>query len=371
MRLASRRRRVRSERRPGPSEQAGPAKRTARQRDMDTARAAREAAKPAQPEKTAPKEKKVSKTRPAQASQVADTTKKTTRRTTKKPTSTARKARAPVIELDSDTDTAANTTRKITKKRTRKTAAQPTPTMKMSAPSGPRPVYDLVSDTDSDKDDAAPSPSKTRGTKRGAEDEPAAPPPAKRGRSTGARRGRPAAIKTPTTLNAAPSERLNVFVCGTGSLSELGLGVWTFRGMSPTEARVPVLNHRLSGALNGVVQVAAGDAHGVALTHDATVRTWGIDHEGALGRARAPAEEETASDYDFSDQTDHGLRPVECTPLAIAPDAFGGSPVAFCQLAATDNATFALTDDGDVYRWGNFKVGLLSELFPEHSTDLK
>ena len=65
-----------------------------------------------------------------------------------------------------------------------------------------------------------------------------------------------------------------------------------------------------------------------------------------------------SGDEDGSDTEDSesGLNPHEATPTPIDSPAFPKGTT-FVQLAAGDNATYALNDDGLVYGWGTFKVG--------------
>lgn len=164
----------------------------------------------------------------------------------------------------------------------------------------------------------------------------------------------PRAPKPKVVINEAPKTRLNVFVCGEGSSGELGLG--TARNV--IDVKRPRLNQLLSAAQVGVVQVAVGGMHCVALTHDNKIFTWGVNDQGALGRDTAweggYRDMDDNSDSD-SDDDDSGLSPREATPTAIPATAFPKGTV-FVEVAATDSSSFALTDDGQVYGWGTFRV---------------
>ena len=66
---------------------------------------------------------------------------------------------------------------------------------------------------------------------------------------------------------------------------------------------------------------------------------------GANGRA----------DASNTEDSECGLNPHEATPTPIDSSVFPKDAM-FVQLAAGDNVTFALTDDGLVYGWGTSKV---------------
>ena len=84
--------------------------------------------------------------------------------------------------------------------------------------------------------------------------------------------------KPKAIINTVPSKRLNVYVVGTNEEGEMGLGA---KGTA-TEYRRPRHNSNLETV--GVVQLAAGGMHCVALTHDNRILTWGVNDLGALGR---------------------------------------------------------------------------------------
>ncbi|KAL2007223.1 hypothetical protein VTN00DRAFT_8661 [Thermoascus crustaceus] len=68
--------------------------------------------------------------------------------------------------------------------------------------------------------------------------------------------------------NAAPTTRLEVFVFGKGSAGELGLGT-----RNSIDVKRPRLNTNLDAKSVGVVDIATGGMHAVALTHDNKVLT--------------------------------------------------------------------------------------------------
>ncbi|CEL07203.1 hypothetical protein ASPCAL10366 [Aspergillus calidoustus] len=164
-------------------------------------------------------------------------------------------------------------------------------------------------------------------------------------RKTNEDKGKSRGGTRPKPMNNAPTEVLDVYVCGLNTEGQLGLG------HSNDNAIEPTCNPYLTKKKAGIVQVAAGGAHCVALTHDNKILTWGANHDGQLGRrtrnldddeyplaqSTRPNKEETMPrDVDFS--------------AADLPD-----DTVFTQVVATDSATFVLTEFGDVYGWGTFR----------------
>ncbi|KAK4145051.1 regulator of chromosome condensation 1/beta-lactamase-inhibitor protein II [Dichotomopilus funicola] len=162
-------------------------------------------------------------------------------------------------------------------------------------------------------------------------------------------RGRGSAKVLPV-LTQRPVRPLNIYVMGANSGGELGLGPSVKSG----SIGKPRLNPYLSGSV-GVVQLSLGAMHGVALTRDNTILTWGVNDHGALGRDTSWDGGLVDMDEDGSDSEDEGeLNPKESTPTPIDTNAMPPDTV-FTQIAATDNATFALTNTGRVYGWGSFR----------------
>lgn len=163
---------------------------------------------------------------------------------------------------------------------------------------------------------------------------------------------------TKPIINTRPSQKLNVFVFGEGRFGELGLGNQIHDGKKPMNVKRPRLNHNLLPDKVGVVQIATGGMHTVALTADNKILTWGVNDLKALGRE--PVFEDPGSELDGSgdeneDEDYKGLDLGESTPGEVDLSALSEVPQ-FVQVAATDSASFALTETGDVYGWGTFRV---------------
>lgn len=166
----------------------------------------------------------------------------------------------------------------------------------------------------------------------------------------------PKVPKPKNIINHAATRKLDVFVCGEGSSGELGLG----NSRKAIDVKRPRLNHNLSASKVGVVHIAVGGMHAAALTHDGLIYTWGVNDQGALGRDtkwEKNANDNDEIDVDQDETVD--LNPTECTPMPIPTEHFPPGTV-FTQLACGDSTTFALTDNGEVWGWGTFRVSLSS-----------
>ena len=86
---------------------------------------------------------------------------------------------------------------------------------------------------------------------------------------------------------------------------------------------------------------------------------WSVHDNGALGRDtmwEAPTRDVDA-DLASEDEDDQvGLNPKESSPVAIPTKSFPKGTRTIVQVAATDSARFALTDDGSVYGWETYYV---------------
>ncbi|KAJ9376072.1 hypothetical protein DTO063F5_8994 [Paecilomyces variotii] len=182
----------------------------------------------------------------------------------------------------------------------------------------------------------------------------AAHPLRKRAKQVGKVKGTLSGQTTTSFPNAAPTTRLDVYVFGSGSNAELGLG-----SKNAINVKRPRLNTNLDAEKVGVVDIAAGGMHGVALTHNNQILTWGVNDNYALGRETAweggledidDAQDDSDSASVASDEVE--LNPLEATPTPISQDKF--PRVRIVSVAAGDNATFALTEEGFVYGWGTF-----------------
>jgi len=162
--------------------------------------------------------------------------------------------------------------------------------------------------------------------------------------------------KRDLVINAAPLQKLNVYVCGSGEGGELGLGPKIKGGPKVTNIKYPRLNTLLDSRTVGVVQIAVGGMHCVALTHDQQILTWGVNDLSALGRDTTWEAPTRDIDDDDSDEEESDMNPLECTPTAIPADSFGPNVSDVVQVIATNSASFALTVDGFVYGWGAFSV---------------
>ncbi|EED22452.1 regulator of chromosome condensation, putative [Talaromyces stipitatus ATCC 10500] len=135
-----------------------------------------------------------------------------------------------------------------------------------------------------------------------------------------------------------------------------------------------ILNPKLSVETVEVVQLAVGEIHSAALTHDNQILTWGVNDEGTLGRDTTVESKKTPIDAtsdngeeDDEDDDEVELNLKEATPLPVDSSHFPDGTV-FTQLTATDSATFALTSKGLVYGWGTFRDNNGTTRFSPKST---
>lgn len=197
--------------------------------------------------------------------------------------------------------------------------------------------------------------SKKRGRDDDDEVEAPPPPPAKKARIAKLASAKP---KINKKINKAPTQRLDVFVNGENSAGELGLGP----AKRAIDVKRPRLNPLLKANEVGVVQVACGGMHLAALTHDNKILTWGINDQGQLGRDTGEGAVMKSIDDNnsvHSEDSDSGLNPLESTPMPVSASSFPEGTT-FVKLSAGDGHTLALTDEGLVYGWGQYRVSDLT-----------
>ncbi|KAK5686877.1 hypothetical protein LTS12_028994, partial [Elasticomyces elasticus] len=149
----------------------------------------------------------------------------------------------------------------------------------------------------------------------------------------------------------------------------------------------PVLNEKLSANSVGIVHVAIGGVHSVALTRDNKILTWGVNDEGTLARDTTKEKEpetngangvngDAESDED-SDDDEITLNLKEASPLPVDSSLFpkgtganggiGFSPESkkeqrkpvqipglsnIVKVVAGSQHVLALRSDGAVFSWG-------------------
>lgn len=139
-------------------------------------------------------------------------------------------------------------------------------------------------------------------------------------------------------------QRLCVFVFGTGSMSELGLGP------EPTGRVVkrPRLNSLLPHDTVGIVDIAVGGMHSAAIDYNGNVYTWGVNDQGALGRDTTWK----ANRADSDSEDEQMLNPKDSVPGKVEGMPEG---VKVVRVACGDSITVAITEQGQVYAWGSFR----------------
>ncbi|KAA8570910.1 hypothetical protein EYC84_000293 [Monilinia fructicola] len=161
---------------------------------------------------------------------------------------------------------------------------------------------------------------------------------------------KPKVVKPKVVINTAPTQLLDIYAFGCNEQGELGLGLQTKK----TTITRPVKNPDLTA--RGIVQMAAGGMHGAALTKDNKILTWGVNDGKPLGRSVddwvAPERDADAESDDES--TTSAQNPLESTPTEVDMTNVPEGTI-FTQIAAGDNATYAVTNDGLVYGWGSIR----------------
>ncbi|KAH3673705.1 hypothetical protein WICMUC_003521 [Wickerhamomyces mucosus] len=157
-------------------------------------------------------------------------------------------------------------------------------------------------------------------------------------------------VKNLPIINEIPKAKdvkLDIFVWGTGSMCELGLGPEA----KTKEVKRPRLNPFLKDT--GIVDFAAGGMHTLALDHKNQLWSWGSNDSFVLARDTSNAKEVLKDmNDDDEDDEDGDLNEAESTPGLVE-----GLPkdLKIIQVAATDNLSAVLLENGDVYAWGTFR----------------
>ncbi|KAI0391752.1 RCC1/BLIP-II [Xylariaceae sp. FL0594] len=302
---------------------------------------------------TSPKSKAAAATKTVTKTATKTASKTATKAATKTTTKAAPKA-APKAKAKAD---AKSTTKKPTatksKAAAKKTSESPVPTKNEN---GKRPIEeDNANETQEASDDAT-------------EEAPARPIKRARVASTPASSAGPTGFHKQVALkrrkqnvinNPVPQDPLDIFVFGEGSSGELGLGSKKHEGKRPIDVKRPRPNHNLGEATNTkIVAVACGGMHAIALTDDNRVLTWGVNDDKALGRdttwSGGLRDADAEEDDDDDDEDDTGVNPHESTPAEIEKGELQDADI-ICKVAASDSASFVLTQDGFVYGWGTFR----------------
>ena len=121
----------------------------------------------------------------------------------------------------------------------------------------------------------------------------------------------------------------SLFGWGDNSTGQLGVG-------DTDEGQVPTLVAGLLG--KQVAHVAAGDHHTICSTADGSVFTWGEGYEGQLG---------------LGEEVDNVLVPTLAMVRGVPQSK------AVVQVAASDEHSICVADDGSVYTWGSNSYGQL------------
>ncbi len=119
-----------------------------------------------------------------------------------------------------------------------------------------------------------------------------------------------------------------VWTWGSNGSGQLGLGYWS----GGDSAAVSIPNQ--VGAISGVIAVAAGSSHSLALKDDGTIWAWGSNFYGQLG-----------------DGTNHGRNaPVQVEGLE-----------GVVAIAANGGLSLAVRSDGTVWAWGDNQNGQIGD----------
>jgi alpha-tubulin suppressor-like RCC1 family protein len=126
---------------------------------------------------------------------------------------------------------------------------------------------------------------------------------------------------------------------------------------------VGVVGPRGTGRLGGVIAVAAGDNHSVALRSDGTVWTWGMNDLGQLGQGTSSGPQSCKPFSNFA--------AVGCSTKPVEVTGPGGSGHLrnVVAVAAGEDYTVAVRSDGSVWAWGSDAFSTLGQpasFQPEH-----
>jgi alpha-tubulin suppressor-like RCC1 family protein len=121
-----------------------------------------------------------------------------------------------------------------------------------------------------------------------------------------------------------------------------------------SDVPVTVLGPDGSSPLEGIVSVAAGRTHGLALRGDGTVWAWGYASHGQLGGEQGVGAGFTGVAPDGS--------PIGYVPFAVPTCG----PTDVISIAAGDSHSLALDASGDMWSWGNNQWGALGDGTTDH-----
>ncbi|PWW77244.1 hypothetical protein C7212DRAFT_351164 [Tuber magnatum] len=176
-------------------------------------------------------------------------------------------------------------------------------------------------------------------------------------------------------INPLPTQKLNIYAFGTGDNAELGLGP----EVNAKVVKRPRLNAHLLPNKVGIVAIAVGGMHGLALSYEGRY---------VLGRATAhtPLTRVVRSGDDDDSDSDEEvpLNPLENTPILITGFPEGTvitsiaartsvqavpvllpTPRNIVRVSIGTDHVLGLTKEGDVYAWGNGQQYQLGRLVSE------
>ncbi|MCL2451782.1 IPT/TIG domain-containing protein [Candidatus Saccharibacteria bacterium] len=158
---------------------------------------------------------------------------------------------------------------------------------------------------------------------------------------------------TDSMHSLAVDDQGNVYAWGNNAYGQLGINSDAGPSTCSAGAACSMLPIKISGgaiatsALTAgvnIVQVAAGEAHSLALDDQGNVYTWGDNSNGQLG----------------NNSTYQSLVPIKISGGVIATSALTAG-VKISQVATGEQHSFAIDDQGDVYAWGYNISGQLGD----------